>query len=90
MHNPKEIHLQLANRVLRYLKGSPRNGILFKRSQRLVLKVYTDVDYVGSVVDRRSTTKYCTFLNGNLLTRKSKKQNLVARLSAKAEFCTMA
>ena len=30
MHGPKKVHLQVANRVLQYLKGSPRKGILFK------------------------------------------------------------
>ena len=71
MHSLKKVHLQAANRVLHYLKGSPgkglqERGILFKRSPRLVLEVYIDADYVGSVVDRRSTTEYCTFLGGNL------------------------
>jgi len=32
------------------------------------MKVYTDADYVGSIVDRRSTTGYCMFFGGNLIT----------------------
>ena len=40
--------------------------------------------------DRRSTTKYCTFLGENLVTWRSKKQSLVARSSAKVKFRTMA
>jgi len=48
------------------------------------MKVYTDVDYVGSIVDRRSITSYCMFLGGNLVTWRSKKQNIVARSNAKA------
>jgi len=50
------------------------------------MKVYVDADYVGSIVDRRSTTGYCMFLGGNLETWRSKKQNVVARSSAEAEF----
>jgi len=46
------------------------------------MKVYTDADYAGSIVDRRSTTGYCMFLGGNLVTWSSKKQNVVARSSA--------
>ena len=54
------------------------------------MKVYTDADYARSIVDRRSTTGYCMFLGGNLETRRSKKQNVVARSSAEAEFRAMA
>jgi len=54
------------------------------------MKVYTDVDYAGSIVDRRSTIGYCMFLGGNLVTWRSKKQNVVARSSAKVEFRVMA
>lgn len=54
------------------------------------MKVYTDADYARSIVDRRSTTRYCMFLGGNLVTWRSKKQNVVARSSAEAEFRVMA
>jgi len=54
------------------------------------MKVYTDVDYAGSIVDRRSTTGYYLFLGGNLVIWRSKKQNVVARLSAEVEFIGMA
>jgi hypothetical protein len=90
MHSPKEVHLQAAHRVLQYLKGTPGKGILFKRNGGLVLEAYTDADYAGSIVDRRSTSRYCTFLGGNLVKWRSKKQNVVARSSAEAEFQAMA
>ena len=65
MHDPRETHLQVAYRVLHYLKGSPRKGVLFKRNNELTLEAYTDVDYTGSLVDTRSTYGYCTFLAEN-------------------------
>ena len=86
MHQPKEAHLQAALRIVQYLKGTPGKGILFKRKKSVSLEVYTDADYVGSVVNRRSTTGYCTFLGGNLVTWKSKKQSAIARSSVEAEF----
>ena len=86
MHDPREPHLQAAYKVLHYLKGNPGKGILFKKNDTLALEAYTDADYAGSIVDRRSTTGYCTFLGGNLITWRSKKQNVVARSSAKLEF----
>ncbi|WKA05210.1 hypothetical protein VitviT2T_023189 [Vitis vinifera] len=86
MHDPKKPHLQAAYRVLHYLKGNLGKGILFKKNNTLALEAYTDADYAGSLVDRRSTIGYCTFLVGNLVTWKSKKQNVVARSSAELEF----
>nr|KYP52584.1 hypothetical protein KK1_025538 [Cajanus cajan] len=90
MHSPKETHLQVAHRILQYLKGTPGRGILFKRNGNVKLEAYTDADYAVSIVDRRSTTGYCTFLGGNLVTWRSKKQGVVARSSAEAEFRAMA
>lgn len=52
--------------------------------------MYTDADRASSVTNRRSTSGYCTFLRGNLVTWRSKKQNVVARTSAEAEFRSMA
>lgn len=51
MNSPKEVHLQAVPRVLQYLKGTLRKGILFKRNRGLVLEAYTDADYAGSMVD---------------------------------------
>ena len=90
MHDPRESHLQAVYRVLHYLKGNPGKGILFKKNDNPTLQAYTDADYTGSVVDRRSTTGYCIFLGGNLETWRSKKQNVVARSSAESEFRAIA
>jgi len=56
MHQPKETHLQVSLRIVQYLKGILGRGILFKRNKSASLEAYTDANYVGSVVDRRSTT----------------------------------
>ena len=90
MHDPREPHLQAAHKVMHYLKGNPRKGILFKKNDAFSLEAYTDADYAGSIVDRRSTTRYCTFLEGNLVTWKSKKHNVVAWSSGELEFRVIA
>ena len=90
MYDPKERHLQAVNKILQYLKTSPKRGLLFQRNEKLKMEVYTDADYARSVMDRRSTTGYCMFLGGNLVSWRSKKQNVVARSSAEAEFRAMA
>lgn len=90
MHNPKNSHLQSAYRVLRYLKATPGKGILYRRNGTLKLECYTDADWAGAVLDRRSTSGYCTLLGGNLVTWRSKKQSVVSRSSAESEFRSMA
>ena len=89
MHDPRERHLQAVNQILQYLKGSPGKGLLFKRGD-MILEAYTDVNYACSLVDRRSSSGYFTFLVGNLVTLRSKKQNVIARSSAKSEFQSIA
>ena len=52
--------------------------------------MYSDADWAGSICDRRSTSGYCSFVWGNLVTCRSKKQSVVTRSSAEAEFQAMA
>ncbi|RVW15299.1 Auxin response factor 12 [Vitis vinifera] len=66
-----------------------KSDILGKNEKRGV-EAYTDVDWVGSIDDRKSTTEYCTFVWGNLVTWRSKKQNVVARSSTETEYRALA
>ena len=90
MHNPHEEHLNAVYRILRYLKSSPGKGLLFKKNSSRKVDAFTDVDWAGSITDRKSTSGYCTFVWGNLVTWRSKKQSVVARSSAEAEYRAMA
>ncbi|RVW61479.1 Retrovirus-related Pol polyprotein from transposon RE1 [Vitis vinifera] len=90
MHSPKESHLEAVYKILRYLKGSPGRGLFFKKSDSKKVEIYTDADWAGAADDRRSTTGYCTYVWGNLVTWRSKKQSVVARSSAEAEFRAVA
>ena len=90
MHSPRQEHFEAVYRILKYLKGSPGKGLLFKKYGHSLVEVYTDAGQVGSATDRKSTLGYCTFLGGNLVTWRSKKQNVVTRSSAKAEFRVVA
>ena len=90
MHAPCREHFSAAYRILRYLKGTPGQGLMFQKRDNIQVEVYTDADWAGNKADRRSITGYCTFVGGNLVTWRSKKQNVVARSSAEAEFRALA
>ncbi|KAK2450461.1 putative mitochondrial protein [Trifolium repens] len=90
MHSSFEEHLEAVYRILRYLKANPRKGLFFKKTSERNVSIFTDVDWAGSVTDRRSTSGYCTYVWGNLVTWRSKKQGVVARSSAEVEFRAMA
>lgn len=51
---------------------------------------YFDANWVGCPIDRRSTTRYCVSIGGNVIPWKSKKQNTVAWSSAEGEHRAMA
>ena len=87
MHNPGEQHMNAVMRILRYLKSTSGKGILFtKNVDCQSVDAYSDFDWARAIDDRRSTTGYFTFVGGNLVTWRSKKQNVVACSSAEAEF----
>jgi hypothetical protein len=82
--------MDVAKRILWYLKGCPRKGILFLAHGNLNIEGYTNADWARCLDDRRSMSGYCMFLGGNLISWRSKKQTVVARSTAEAEFRAMA
>lgn len=86
MHAPTQDHLEATYGVLRYLKGCPGKGILYKRSGHCRVEVYIDADWVGSVTNHRFTLGYYTFLGGNLVTWRSKKQSWLLDPSLRLNF----
>ncbi|CAL2255023.1 unnamed protein product [Prunus armeniaca] len=86
MHSPSEVHRDAVNRILRYLKSTHGKGLMYSKQGHLDVIGYTNADWAESQTDRRSTSGYFTFVGGNLVTWRSKKQNVVARSSAEAEY----
>ncbi|KAK1412293.1 hypothetical protein QVD17_33424 [Tagetes erecta] len=88
--DPRESHMEAANRVLRYLKATPGQGILLPKGGGTNLTVYSDSDWLGCPFTRRSRTGYVLQLGGAPVSWKSKKQSVVSRSSAEAEYRAMA
>lgn len=81
-------HWAAAKRVLRYLKGTTRFGILFG-SRQSPLTGFVDADWGGSVDDRRSFTGYAFTWNGGIISWESKKQKTVALSSTESEYTAL-
>ncbi|RVW64174.1 Retrovirus-related Pol polyprotein from transposon RE1 [Vitis vinifera] len=90
MHSPTEEHMEAVYRILRYLKMTPGKGLFFRKIENRDTEVYSDADWAGNIIDRRSTSGYCSFVWGNLVTWRSKKQSVVARSSAEVEYRALA
>ena len=85
MHSPQEEHWEAVLRIVKYLKGTTEHGLMFEKHGHLEIHGFTDADWAGNPNDRRSTAGYFTFVGGNLVTWRSKKQKVVALSSAEAE-----
>jgi hypothetical protein len=90
MHDPREPHLTAMKRIIRYLQGTPDYGLLLRRSTSFDLVVYTDADWASCPDTRRSTSSYAVFLGDNLVSWSVKRQTVVSRSSAEAEYCVVA
>lgn len=87
---PKKEHFEVTLRVVRYIKGSPGQGILLRIGEDLTLRAFCDSDLASCPVTRRTTTGYFVMLGDSPISWKTKKQEMISRSSAKAEYRAMA
>jgi hypothetical protein len=69
-----------------FIRGTMAYGVHLHGSPQLDLVAYSDADWAGCPDTRRSTSGYCVFLNGSLISWSSKRQSTVSRSSAEAEY----
>nr|GFA49500.1 hypothetical protein [Tanacetum cinerariifolium] len=83
---PRASHLHAVKRIFRYLKGKPHLGLWYPKDSPFDLVAYSDSDYAGASLDKKSTTGGCQFLGCRLISWQCKKQTVVATLSKEAEY----
>ncbi|XP_073133379.1 secreted RxLR effector protein 161-like [Henckelia pumila] len=84
--NPKQSHFIAGKRILRYLKGTQDVGLWYAKHNSFNLVGYSDADYAGCKLDRKSTSGSCQFLGERLISWCSKKQTSIATSTTEAEY----
>nr|GEV96471.1 hypothetical protein [Tanacetum cinerariifolium] len=79
-------HLHAVKRIFRYLKGQPKLGLWYLRDSPFDLEAFSDSDYAGASLDRKSTTGGYQFLRKRLISWQCKKQTVVADSTTKTEY----
>ncbi|GJT29631.1 putative ribonuclease H-like domain-containing protein [Tanacetum coccineum] len=87
---PKTFHLHDVKRIFRYLKGKPKLGLWYPRVSSFDLESYSDSDYAGANLDRKSTTGGCQFLGRRLISWQCKKQTIVTTSTIEVEYVAAA
>ncbi|GKV21938.1 hypothetical protein SLEP1_g31860 [Rubroshorea leprosula] len=86
MEHSKELNLQTAKRILRYLCGTADFGLFYKKGDQTDLAGFTDSDYAGDLDDKKSTYGFVFMLGSGAISWSSKKQPIVTLSTTKAEY----
>nr|GEU73274.1 putative ribonuclease H-like domain-containing protein [Tanacetum cinerariifolium] len=86
----KVSHLHAMKRIFRYLKGQPKLGLWYPKDLPFNLEAFSDSDYAGASLDKKSIIRGCQFLRKRLISWECKKQTVVANLITKAKYVAAA
>jgi hypothetical protein len=87
--NPRKVRLRAVKRIMRFLVYTPKFGLWYPKGSTFNLIGYSNADYAGCKIDRKSTSGTCQFLRRSLVSWASEKQNSVALSTAEAEYITV-
>lgn len=91
LENPTRADINNVKRIFRYLAGTRDDGIIYKKDEKdEMLKAYSDSDFAGDKMTRKSTTGYVVFYCNGPISWSSRKQPVVALSSTEAEFIAAA
>ncbi|GKD14689.1 putative ribonuclease H-like domain-containing protein, partial [Tanacetum coccineum] len=83
---PKASHLNAVKKIFRYLKHQPKLGLWYPKDSPFELEAYSDSDYEGANLDRKSTIGGCQLLGRRLISWQCKKQTILANSTTKVEY----
>jgi hypothetical protein len=86
MCESKHIHMVAVKHILRYVQGTIAYGLRYTSSGGVILHGFTDLDWMGSTVDRKSTSEYCFSLGSEMISWSSRKQGSIAQSTVEAEY----
>jgi len=86
MQTPRKPHLDAVRRILRYIKHTLQCGIFYENKSQLQIHGYTNADWAGNVLDRRSTSGFMFSFGSGVISWSSKKQPIVALSSTEAKY----
>ncbi|XP_030964740.1 secreted RxLR effector protein 161-like [Quercus lobata] len=84
--NPKESHITVLKRIIKYVKSTSNSGVWYDKDTNDVLVGYSNVDWAGNADDPNSTSRGCFYLGNNLISWMSKKQNSISLSTAEAKY----
>ena len=93
-HNPKKSHASAVKTLIRYLAGTKKRGVIYKRPKTLQLDCYVDADFAGlygreppeNPTSVKSRTGYIISVGGCYITCKSQLQSTIALSTSEAEY----
>ncbi|GKU93614.1 hypothetical protein SLEP1_g7191 [Rubroshorea leprosula] len=90
LENLQQSHMQVAKKIMRYLKGTLNYGLFYSSTDNCAIIGYLDSDWVGDLDDRKSTSGYCFNFGATSFSWSSKKQSVVALSTCEAEYVAAA
>ena len=83
---PRHVHLVVPKHVMRYLKGTLYCGLSYDGDHDFTLSGYADVDWAGSVSNRKITSRCCFNLGSTMISWKSRKKYSISLSTSEAEY----